>query len=157
MGQKIGDRYYEGDPCLLCLRWHCNACGHPHGQTTKSLTAPPVKVCSACHSTDGEYRTVIHRDAKVNAVHRSMFESEKGIIPHDREQIRDLQALVDFLTPLVESYRRQWRRALGSATESTEHNAAVNSGNKILLSVDDLVRHWVKDHPPEHYHGHEHQ
>lgn len=153
MGEKIGDRYFEGEKCPLCVRWHCLDCGHPYTQTTKVMTAPAVKVCSSCRSTHGEYRVVIHRDETVTKSHRAIYEAQNAVLPFDRERIRDLQALIDFLTPMVRSYHAQWRQALRTATESTENNAAINASNKILLNLDDLVRHWVKDHPLDGYHG----
>lgn len=141
------------EECPLCIRWHCLDCGHPRSQPNNSLGTDPHKVCVRCRSTHGEYRPVRHRDPLVQAEHRAAFDAQNDVIPFDRQRIRDLTALVDFLTPLLRTYHSDWRKALRSPTESRENNAAINDGNKTLLAVDDLVRGWVENHPLDGYHG----
>jgi hypothetical protein len=139
--------------CPICVRWHCLACGKMKTSVFDGRRDLPLRKCSGCHGLFGEYRPITHHDRDLHDAHAAKAAIEGSIDHYDWMKIRDLAALVEFLSRPSKIYQAMLRQSIKSKTGSFEYNEAVNIGNAALLEIEETVRSWVKDHPVETYKG----
>lgn len=139
--------------CPICVRWHCLACRRMQTSVFDGRRDLPVRKCPGCQGLFGEYRPVTHHDRDLHDAHCAKAVTEGSVDHYDWLKIRDLMALVEFLSKPTKVYEAMARQTIKSGTGSFEYNEAVNIGNRALLQIEETVRSWVKDHPPESYTG----
>jgi hypothetical protein len=140
-------------PCPMCVRWWCSDCGMPHTNTAdhRNLLPDETRACRYCKSTNGSFQPVKHYRRELHDEHARKVELEDSVLPHPRQRIADVAALVEMIYPLATSYRDLLRRSLQMIKGSRESNLVINTGHETLLKIDDTVRSWVADHPDEKY------
>lgn len=90
-----------------------------------------------------------HYDPELRDQHAQLHLKMSKVIVTNHLRIRELMALKDQLTGVIEEFRVQWNRALHTRTGDPENNLAINRGNEKLLALETLIRDWVKNHPEE--------
>jgi len=75
------------------------------------------------------------------------FRDDGQVRPVDSERMKDLTALVDWLTDPMNRYRMANRQYLRTTIETRANIEARNTSNAALLRIESVVRTWVRDHP----------
>lgn len=132
-------------PCPLCVRWTCE-CGTVK---TNLISVFSVPVCVKCGSSHGSSMHAHHYDETLRDEHADLHLKMSQVLVTDHLRIRELWALKDQLTGLINDFRVQWRIAQRTRTEDPENNLAINRGNDLLFSLESVIRDWVKNHPEE--------
>ena len=131
-------RTFSYEACPRCLVWTCSSCGCVRRRSDGSH---PQR-CPECSGTEGTSIRVHHYDEDTQAVHVMQYEREKTAWNTTPEHIRDIEALVDFLSPAWATYQRVHRQRLKSAPGSKEHRRALLRERDSLLKIEDIVRSW---------------
>ncbi len=138
-------RYIFSDPCPIHVNWICadNLCGYRKNMVDGRRS----QVCPGCKGTEGTTESVRHYKRDTHDLCVKRFRDDGQVRPVDSERMKDLTALVDWLTDPMNRYRMANRQYLRTTIETRANIEARNTSNAALLRIESVVRTWVRDHP----------